>query len=113
MPRFAKKDLPATEAAHFRCKRSFVALDGTLRLAGRDWRDQQLMVLMRDDFKCRKCGTTEPPFDVHHVIHRGKGGSDNLENLILICRRDHDKEHADRAPQWRQGDERTNDGIIR
>jgi 5-methylcytosine-specific restriction endonuclease McrA len=32
--------------------------------------------------------------DIHHVIRRGEGGSDEIENLIGLCRECHKKAHA-------------------
>lgn len=34
--------------------------------------------------KCQKCGTTET-LQVHHIIPVSKGGSNNQENLMVVC----------------------------
>lgn len=51
-------------------------------------------VYQKFDFKCVCCGNNDPlVLDVHHVIPRHKGGSDNIENLSLLCANCHRKEH--------------------
>ena len=32
--------------------------------------------------------------DVHHVVYRSHGGSDDINNLVGLCRECHDKAHA-------------------
>jgi len=31
--------------------------------------------------------------DIHHIVYRSHGGSDDFENLIAVCREVHDKIH--------------------
>jgi len=47
-----------------------------------------------DWLHCEKCGTSNGPFDVHHKIKRSQGGGDDPENLILLCRICHGREHG-------------------
>lgn len=53
----------------------------------------------RDNFKCQICGK-DTNLHVHHIIPRRKGGSHDLENLILLCSSCHmaietgDSDHA-------------------
>jgi 5-methylcytosine-specific restriction endonuclease McrA len=59
---------------------------------------------MRDMTICQKCGqfTLWAPrypgdpeaFDMAHIISRGAGGSDTLDNVRTLCHRDHMNEHA-------------------
>src|SRR5688572_14515430 len=53
-------------------------------------------VLARDQFTCRECGEPFPPkdLDVHHLVPRKQGGSDDPANLITLC----DGCHAARHP---------------
>ena len=37
-------------------------------------------------------------FQLHHVIKRSQGGSDELENVLCLCRRCHAREHP--GPIW-------------
>jgi len=31
--------------------------------------------------------------DIHHIIYKSQGGSDEFENLIALCRKHHDQAH--------------------
>ena len=45
-----------------------------------------------DDFiNCEVCGYTAS--DCHHIIYRSQGGSDDVENIIALCRDCHDAAH--------------------
>lgn len=33
-------------------------------------------------------------FDVHHIVHRGAGGGDTLDNMICLCRKHHNAAHS-------------------
>src|SRR5690349_3001939 len=45
------------------------------------------VVLARDSHTCRACGETcsQGEADVHHLIPRAGGGSDDPANLITLC----------------------------
>lgn len=45
---------------------------------------------VQSDVMCEVCDA--PAVDIHHIHGRGKG-KDVIENLIALCRRDHDKCH--------------------
>jgi 5-methylcytosine-specific restriction endonuclease McrA len=49
----------------------------------------------RDDWACRHCNNRNG-IDPHHIIPRGRGGKDLLENLICICRTCHNAFHDGR-----------------
>lgn len=52
-------------------------------------------VLVRDEHTCQHCKgkTKDKRLHVHHVIFRNNGGSDDEENLIVLCKTCHDKVH--------------------
>jgi Restriction endonuclease len=53
-------------------------------------------IIERDRGKCGNCSTSVGQSgDVHHIVPRGKGGSDKLSNLRLLCRQCHDAIHDD------------------
>ena len=59
------------------------------------WRRLRLRVLKRDRHKCQDCkrqglGRAE----VHHVQHLRDGGTDEMDNLIVLCYDCHRKRHA-------------------
>lgn len=53
-------------------------------------------VIERDRGKCQNCcASVGQSGYMHHVVPRGKGGSDRLSNLVLLCRECHDAVHDD------------------
>lgn len=50
-------------------------------------------VLDRDNYTCQCCGKKHARLEVHHIIYRSNGGSDDLENLITLCKDCHDAIH--------------------
>ncbi len=52
-------------------------------------------VLDRDGYKCQNsgCKSKEKRLEVHHIIFRCDGGSDEPENLIVMCKVCHDGIH--------------------
>jgi len=59
---------------------------------------------IRDGQQCQICGDTQPvPFgrlEVHHIIHRCQGGSDDLDNLVTLCDFCHAQSHKHMGPAW-------------
>lgn len=62
-------------------------------------------VLVRDDFKCRRCGWSVEDrnpmgkrqfLEVHHIIHHVKKGTNDPENLVTLCNVHHDDLHRAR-----------------
>jgi HNH endonuclease len=121
MPRGAKKDEPVSRLLFkngiLLDRRSFVSLNGAephLYLKGADMSRQRERLVLRDKGKCRKCKRFlgAEAGEAHHVISRGRGGSDDLENLEYRCGRYvgdcHTGEHVQvrwtpRAPQGEEG----------
>lgn len=52
-----------------------------------------LLVAERDNHQCQLCGSVAN--DVHHILFRSHGGSDDPRNLICLCRSCHDLAHSD------------------
>ena len=50
--------------------------------------------LFRDKYTCKCCGAKHTRLEVHHIIFRSKGGTDDLDNLITLCSDCHKKVHA-------------------
>ena len=58
-------------------------------------------VFERDRFRCRGCAKQAE--EVHHIIFRSQGGTDEMSNLVAICRDCHDMAHGKRSgvlPAW-------------
>jgi hypothetical protein len=58
--------------------------------------------LVARDKGCRFEGCDRPPAwtDGHHIIHWADGGSDELPNLVLLCRRHHYRFHEEGWRLW-------------
>lgn len=56
-------------------------------------RSLAVQVFTRDGWKCRYCGFRET-LDPHHIKFASRGGKDELDNLITLCRSCHDGIHA-------------------
>ena len=54
------------------------------------------MVLNRDNYTCKCCNGKhkDSKLEIHHIIFRGEGGSDEKENLITLCHTCHKKLHS-------------------
>lgn len=55
-------------------------------------------VLDRDSHTCQYCKgkSKDHRLEVHHIIFRSNGGSDEAKNLITLCKTCHDKVHANK-----------------
>src|ERR1039457_3991565 len=51
------------------------------------WQEVRTVVLNRDNHRCVACGTTcaRGEADVHHLMPRDLGGSDDPANLVTLC----------------------------
>ena len=50
-------------------------------------------ILHRDGYTCQCCGKKNCRLEVHHIIFRSNGGTDDEENLITLCEDCHKKVH--------------------
>ena len=55
------------------------------------WKAKRQMVLERDNFRCRKCGTGKN-LDVHHITYEHLG-NEPLDDLVTLCRCCHEEVH--------------------
>jgi 5-methylcytosine-specific restriction endonuclease McrA len=119
LPRGHKRDLSATQDAGFLDPRSFISRDGGLFLYGKDWGPHREKLFIRTRGQCEQMtfvGSERNPLSTkytrcvhainldsmesHHVIERKDGGSDDLSNLLGICRPCHQRAHAWRQPRF-------------
>ena len=56
-----------------------------------DWDAISAEVKRRAGYRCKKCGTTEGPFEADHIIPVSKGGLTVLFNLACLCWKCHSK----------------------
>ena len=47
----------------------------------------------RDNYTCQCCGKKNIKLEVHHIVYRSQGGTDDENNLITLCENCHDKLH--------------------
>ena len=59
-----------------------------------DWERIRRLVIQRAGGRCERCGETAEHLHVHHIIHRSRGGTNELSNL----RTTHPLCHSDRHP---------------
>lgn len=67
-------------------------------------------VLFRDDHTCQNCKskTKNTKLETHHIIFKSNGGSDEQENLIVLCKNCHDKVHTGELNLKRTGKIKSN-----
>lgn len=65
-------------------------------MIGTNWDAIVTAVHKRDRHQCMNCyrERDDVTLDVHHAVPRGRGGSNRLSNLILLCRQCHDAAHG-------------------
>ena len=87
-----KRDRELTATRKFKDKRSYVDVYGKDHLFGEDMSERRLEAYERDKGRCQlivspRCrGWASWEYgELDHVITRGRGGSDNLENLRWVC----------------------------
>lgn len=50
-------------------------------------------VLHRDNYTCQCCGKKHTRLEVHHIVFRSMGGTDDEKNLITLCEKCHKAVH--------------------
>ena len=58
---------------------------------GLAWMERRQEVLARDEGRCVMCGTNRSLLEAHHIVARRHGGTDELDNLVTLCRTYHAK----------------------
>ena len=52
----------------------------------------------QDTIRCENCGKEgridRGGFDLHHIVYRSHGGSDDVNNICCLCRKCHDAAHG-------------------
>ena len=51
-------------------------------------------VLSRDNYTCQICGAKQAKLEVHHIRLRSEGGSNRMDNLVVLCKDCHAKVHT-------------------
>ena len=58
-----------------------------------DYSSRREAVLNRDNYTCQCCGKKHVRLEVHHIIFRSMGGTDDERNLITLCEKCHKAIH--------------------
>lgn len=66
-----------------------------------DWDKRRRNVYKRDNYTCQNCGAKggasgSAELHAHHIVPKGKGGTDKLTNLKTVCKPCHDSIHGSR-----------------
>lgn len=65
---------------------------------GTAWNKVRKLVLEMYNYECVICGSTEKP-SVDHIIPKSKGGTDDLENLQVLCTSHNSKKNDKFGPE--------------
>jgi len=59
------------------------------------WHSYRFEALKRDNFSCQECGVKrrDQELDVHHIRPLSRGGTNELDNLITLCKECHKNKH--------------------
>lgn len=57
------------------------------------WSEIRNRILIKYDYKCSICRGNSKPLQVHHIISLSEGGSNDLDNLTLLCVKCHEEQH--------------------
>lgn len=62
----------------------------------------RIQVLERDKYTCQLCGkSATSKLHVHHILKRGRGGTDHFDNLLTVCPGCHGAaDHGLYDPEW-------------
>ena len=64
------------------------------------WTNAKAHALNRDNYTCQCCKAKHTRLEVHHIIYRSNGGSDDLENLITLCETCHIALHDNQLQEF-------------
>ena len=57
----------------------------TQRIRGDAWMAKRRAVMQRDKYTCAACGVIRMDHEVDHIVPLERGGSNELDNLQLLC----------------------------
>lgn len=63
--------------------------------------------LDRDNYTCQYCGAKNTRLEVHHVVFKSQGGSDDLDNLVTLCESCHHNLHKGKVTLKVKGKKKT------
>lgn len=70
----------------------------TERPRGRIWQEARQVVMVRDGYRCRQCGSIDVRHEIDHIVPLEAGGSAlGLGNLQTLCKACHAEKTASEA----------------
>ena len=60
-----------------------------------DWETRRQLLLIKQGF-CSFCGSSQTPLHLHHKHHISNGGNHTPDNLVVLCKKFHSKQHGGR-----------------
>jgi hypothetical protein len=76
------------------------AFDGK-RLPSADWDVMRAVVLERDGYRCRYCGSTRMPLEGDHIIPLSRGGTNSFANINTACATCNRKKGTRTLEEWK------------
>lgn len=58
-----------------------------------DWDELRHRVYRRDNYSCVNCGARDVELHAHHIVPLSRGGTNNVSNIITLCRDCHQRLH--------------------
>lgn len=58
-----------------------------------EWASRREAILHRDNYTCQICGKKHTRLEVHHIVYRSNGGTNDETNLITLCEECHADVH--------------------
>lgn len=91
--RLAEKNLPLSNVR--KSEDSFTSLSlVNFSDYGADWDSVRGQVISRDGRICQEAdGTCDGPLQVHHILPLSQGGTNDMNNLVTLCRYHHTQKH--------------------
>ena len=74
-------------------------IDMAIGMSARISNERRKAIYRRDGYRCALCDSTKY-LQIHHVVPRGEGGTDNIQNLICLCADCHALAHGTNLRGW-------------
>ncbi len=73
-----------------------------------NWDELRKAVYRRDGWQCQKCGAKNTQLCVHHQTPLSVGGSNDMNNLITLCKNCHIDDHSHMwLGRWKENNPQT------
>lgn len=66
-----------------------------------EWSERRVFILERDGARCCYCQAEAGPFEIDHVLPIARGGTHEVENLVVACRPCNRSKKDRTVEEWR------------